>query len=210
MESLEQVVAKKLLQLKTFRLQVTNPFVWANGWHSPVYFDDRKILSYPYIRNFIKLELARYVAEKYPDVDIVAGIATNAIALSTLVAEQVGLPLIYVYPTPKDHGLENQIEGELRPRQKVVIIENQINVGTNVERVIEAIRNNGCSVLGVVSIFNFDLAPAVRRLHGADVELTTLTDLHAVMKVARQMGIWSDEHLNALKEWHKAPSRYHR
>lgn len=208
MESLSYSVAKKLLQLKTFRLQVTNPFIWANGWSAPIYFDDRKILSYPYMRNFIKLELARHVAEMYPDADVIAGVAVNAIALSALVAEQVGLPLIYVHPFPKDHGLENQIEGELRPRQKVVVIENQVNEGVNLEHVVEAIRNNGCTVLGVVTIFNYDLEQAARQLQEADIEVTALTNFSSLLEVAKGMELWDDECRKILREWHKSPENY--
>jgi orotate phosphoribosyltransferase len=206
METLQQILAKKLLQLKAFSVQIHNPFTWGNGWKAPTYFDDRKILSYPAARNFVKLELARIVAEKYPDADVIAGVAVNAIAHSTLVAEQLGLPLVYVYPTPKDHGLENQIEGDLRPHQNVVIIENQVNVGTYVMKVVDAIRNNGCKVLGVVSLFNYQFADANRKFVDADVELTALTDYETVNKTALQMGIVTEEHMKIVEEWHKNPA----
>ena len=156
MSILQNMTALKLLQLKAFKFQLKNPFKWANGWLAPLYCDDRKVLSYPKMRDFIRLELARTIAELYPDADVIAGVASNAIAHGVLVAEQLSLPFIYVHPTPKDHGLENQIEGDLRPRQSVVIVENQVNAGNNCVKVVEALRNNGCKVLGIVTIFDFE------------------------------------------------------
>ncbi len=208
MEDLELLVAKKLLQLKTFRLQVNSPFVWANNLKSPIYFDDRRIFSYNYVRNFIRLELARTVAELYPDADVIAGVAVNAIAHGVLVAEQLGLPYVYVYPTPKNHGLENQIEGDLRPRQKVVLIENQIYSGDNAKKVIEALRNNGCTVEGVVSVFDYQMAHAQRIFRETDVELTSLTRFDAVVKIAEEEHIFSEADLKVLQEWHKNPTKW--
>ena len=208
MENLELLVAKKLLQLKAFRLQVNNPFTWANGWKSPIYFDDRKIFSYTYMRNFIKLELSRIVAELYPDADVIAGIAINAIAHGVLVAEQLALPYIYVYPTPKDHGLENRIEGDLRPKQKVVIIENQVNVGYNAMKVTDAIRNNGCSVEGVVTLFDYRLSSAQKLFREADVPLTALTNFQAVVQEAVSYNVFSPEDLSQLEKWHQNPAKW--
>lgn len=208
MENLELLVARKLLQQKTFRLQANNPFIWANGWKSPIYFDDRKIFSYTYMRNFTKLELARTVAELYPDADVIAGIAINAIAHGVLVAEQLALPYIYVHPTPKDHGLENQVEGDLRPRQKVVIIENQVNVGNNAQKVIEAIRNNGCTVEAVVTLFDYQLSTAQKVFHEADVPLVALTNFEAMLRQAATDGVFSEQDLDTLREWHKNPAKW--
>lgn len=208
MEDLELLVAKKLLQLKTFCLQVNSPFIWANNRKSPIYFDDRKIFSYTYMRNFIKLELSRTVAELYPDADVIAGVAVNAIAHGVLVAEQLALPYVYVHPTPKDHGLENRIEGDLRPRQKVVIIENQVYAGDNVKKVIEALRNNGCTVEGVVTIFDYQMASAKRVFHETDVALTALTNFSAVVKQAEADRTFSESDLHILQEWHKNPTKW--
>lgn len=209
-DNLQDIIAKKLLQLKSFSVQLNNPFTWGNGWKSPIYLDDRKILSYTYARNFIKLELARLVAERYPDADVVAGIATTAIAHGVLVAEQLGLPFIYVHPEPKDHGLENQIEGDLRPRQKVVIIENQVSVGHNAARVIEAVRNNGCSVLGVVTIFDYQFPQAKNVLADVDVELISLTNYDAVIRQVKHDNLAKDEVLEALQVWHDNPVKWHK
>lgn len=205
---LEKIIAKKLMGLKAFRVQTLSPFTWANGWKSPIYLDDRKILSYPSVRNFFKLELSHRVAEYFPDADVIAGIATNAIVHGVLVAEELALPFVYVHPTPKDHGLENQVEGDLRPHQNVVIIENQVNVGSNVQKVIEAIRSNGCNVLGVVTIFDYHLPSAVKRLNSAGVELLSLTNFGALIEQAEEMKLCSEEEIRVLHEWHKAPSQW--
>ena len=208
MNELELLVAKKLLQLKCFSVQSKSPFIWANGWKSPIYFDDRKVFSYPYIRSFIKLELARMVAELFPDADVVAGIAVNAIGHGALVADQLALPYVYVLPTPKDHGLENQIEGDLRPRQKVVVIENQVSIGHYAMSVVEALRNSGCSVEGVVTIFDYQLPNATKLFKEADVPLVSLTNYEAVVQQARAEGIGKEEDWKALDDWRKNPARW--
>ena len=171
-----------------------------------MYCDDRKILSYPKMRDFIRLELARVIAEMYPDADVVAGIAMNAIAHGVLVAEQLSLPFVYVHPTPKDHGLENQIEGDLRPRQSVVIVENQVNTGENCLKVIEAIRNNGCKVLGIVSIFDYGFADTREKLDGVEVTLTPLTNFESVLRHAKAMDIINEEQGCAIETWQQNPS----
>ncbi len=208
MSILQNMTALKMLQLKAFKVQLNNPFKWANGWSAPLYCDDRKILSYPKMRNFIRLELARTIAELYPDADVIAGIATNAIAHGVLVAEQLSLPFVYVHPTPKDHGLENQIEGDLRPRQSVVIVENQVNAGNNCVKVVEALRNNGCKVLGIVTIFDYGFPATQRKLSRMEVDLTALTNLETVLHQAECMGIIQKEEASAIKAWQKHPSKY--
>ncbi len=208
METLQDMTAVKLLQMKAIKFQPQNPFTWANGWTAPVYFDDRKVLSYPKIRDFVRIELARFVAEMYPDVDVVAGIAINAIAHGVLVAEQLGLPFVYVHPAPKDHGLENQIEGDLRPRQSVVIIENQVIAGNNCLKVIEAIRNNGCKVLGIVSIFDYGFATTKRKFDKVGVELTSLTHFATALKHATAMNIINKDQQKSIQTWQRHPSRW--
>lgn len=173
-----------------------------------MYCDDRKILSYPKMRDFIRLELARVIAEMYPDADIIAGVATNAIAHGVLVAEQLSLPFIYVHPQPKDHGLENQIEGDLRPRQSVVIVENQINTGDNCTKVIEAIRNNGCKVLGVVTIFDYGFGATKRKLEKQDVSLTALTNFETVLRHASAMGVIDEEQQSIIENWQHNPAKW--
>ena len=210
MSILQNMTALKLLQLKAFKFQLKNPFKWANGWLAPLYCDDRKVLSYPKMRDFIRLELARTIAELYPDADVIAGVASNAIAHGVLVAEQLSLPFIYVHPTPKDHGLENQIEGDLRPRQSVVIVENQVNAGNNCVKVVEALRNNGCKVLGIVTIFDFEFPSTQRKISKLGVDLTALTNLDTILHHALHTGTISQEEAKAIKEWQMKPSKWNK
>ena len=208
MSVLQNLTAIKMLQLKAFKFQLNNPFKWANGWSAPLYCDDRKILSYPKFRNFIRIELARVIAEMYPDADVIAGVATNAIAHGVLVAEQLGLPFVYVHPTPKDHGLENQIEGDLRPKQSVVLIENQVNVGSNCLKVAEALRNNGCKVLGVVTIFDYGFPSTYTKLEKAELDITSLTNLETVLHHAENLEIIDNEQSKAIQAWQRKPSKW--
>jgi len=208
MKSLEKIVAERLLALKAIKLQPTSPFKWGNGWECPIYCDDRKILSYPKERDFMKLEMSRLVAETFPTVDVIAGIATNAIAHGVLVAHQLSLPFVYVHPFPKDHGLENQIEGDLRPHQNVVIIENQVAIGDNAQKVIEAIRKNGCNVLGVVTMLNYELELGKQVLAAEEVPLVALTSFSCLMDTARELGYISLETSKLLDKWHKSPDQW--
>lgn len=210
MSVLQNLTAIKMLQLKAFKFQLSNPFKWANGWYAPVYCDDRKILSYPKIRDFVRIELARTIAEMYPDADVIAGVATNAIAHGVLVAEQLSLPFVYVHPTPKDHGLENQIEGDLRPRQSVVIVENQVNAGNNCVKVVEALRNNGCKVLGIVTIFDYEFPSTQRKLEKLGVDLTSLTNLDTVLHHALHLGTISITEEQAIKDWQIKPTKWNK
>jgi orotate phosphoribosyltransferase len=210
MSILQNMTALKLLQLKAFKFQLNNPFKWANGWLAPLYCDDRKVLSYPKMRDFIRLELARTIAELYPDADVIAGVASNAIAHGVLVAEQLSLPFVYVHPTPKDHGLENQIEGDLRPRQSVVIVENQVNAGNNCVKVVEALRNNGCKVLGIVTIFDFEFPSTQRKISKLGVDLTALTNLDTILHHALHTGTISQEEAKAIKDWQMKPSKWNK
>ena len=206
--NIESIIARKLIQLKAFSIQTTHPIQWGNGWKAPVYLDDRKLLSYTQARAFFKVELSRLAAENFPDVDIVAGVATTAIAHGVIVAEQLGLPFVYVHPTPKDHGLENQIEGDLRPRQKVLIVENQVNTGNNLIKVIEAIRNNGCTVVGVVTLFDYLFPMAKKKLSVAGVPLFALCNFDAFMEQIRLDKQYSEEVLSVLEDWHNNPKKW--
>lgn len=209
MEKLNHLFMQKLVQMRAFSLQLELPFRWGNGWLAPVYFDDRRLLSYIKMRNFTKLELGRVVAELYPDADVIAGVATNAVAHGVLVAEQLDLPFVSVYPQPKDHGLENQIEGDLRPRQKVVVIENQVNVGENAERVIDALRASGCMVLGVVTLFDYEMPEARARLSEAGVALTSLCSFSDLIVSLRESGLYAEDDVLALEDWHASPATWH-
>lgn len=208
MSVLQNLTAIKMLQLKAFKFQLHNPFKWVNGWYAPLYCDDRKILSYPKIRDFVRIELARIIAEMYPDADVIAGVATNAIAHGVLVAEQLNLPFVYVHPTPKDHGLENQIEGDLRPRQSVVIIEDQVAVGTNSLKVAKVLEENGCKVLGVVTLFDYGFPSTYKKFEKAQLDFTALTKLDIVLHHAQNMGIITEEDKASLHAWQLKPSKW--
>ena len=155
MEKLENLVAENLLKIKAIKVQPQNPFTWASGWKSPIYCDNRKTLSYPDIRTFIKVEIARIIREKYPEVEVIAGVATGAIAQGAMVADELGLPFVYVRSAPKDHGLENLIEGDLKNSQKVVVVEDLVSTGKSSLKAVEAIRKAGCEVLGMIAIFTY-------------------------------------------------------
>lgn len=208
MKSLEKNVAEKLLKIKAVKLQPNNPFIWASGWNSPIYCDNRKTLSYPQIRTYIKIELARLILELYPEVEVIAGVATGAIAQGALVADALGLPFVYVRPTPKDHGLENMIEGDLRPRQKVVVIEDLISTGGSSLKAVEAIRNDGSEVLGMVAIFTYGLPVAEQKFKQAKVKLTALCTYEAVLSEALATNYISADDIETLQEWRKNPSTW--
>lgn len=206
MTLLEKQVADKLLQIKAVKLQPSNPFTWASGWLSPIYCDNRKTLSYPKIRTYIKVEIARLVLEMYPETDVIAGVATGAIAQGALVADALGLPFIYIRPTPKDHGLENMIEGDLRPGQKVVVIEDLISTGGSSLKAVEAIRNGGSDVLGMIGIFTYGFPEAEKKFKAAKVKLTTLCNYDAVLAEALATNYISESDIETLKEWRTNPS----
>ena len=208
MKTLEKSVAEKLLKIKAVKLQPNNPFVWASGWNSPIYCDNRKTLSYPHIRTYIKIELARLIVEMYPDVEVIAGVATGAIAQGALVADALGLPFVYVRTTPKDHGLENMIEGDLRPRQKVVVIEDLISTGGSSLKAVEAIRNDGSEVLGMVAIFTYGFPMAEQKFKLAKVKLTTLCSYEAILSEALATNYISADDIETLQEWKQNPSTW--
>ena len=155
MDNLKRDFASRLLQVKAIKLQPNNPFTWASGWLSPFYCDNRKTLSYPELRNYVKLELVHKVLECFPEAEVVAGVATGAIAQGALVADELNLPFVYVRSKPKDHGLENLIEGDLKPGMKVVVIEDLISTGGSSLKAVEAIRSNACEVIGMVASYTY-------------------------------------------------------
>jgi orotate phosphoribosyltransferase len=208
MKTLEQILAKKLLKIRAIKLQPVNPFTWASGWKSPIYCDNRKTLSYPNIRNFIKLELARTIIEEYEGVTTIAGVATGAIAQGAMVAEELNLPFVYIRATPKDHGLENLIEGDLKPGSKVVVIEDLISTGGSCLKAVEAIRNAGCHVVGMVAIFTYGFPIAEEKFKEAKVKLTTLCNYDAVLDEALKTDYIDEAEIKTLQEWRKFPSEW--
>lgn len=208
METLERILAEKLLKIKAIKLQPNEPFTWASGWKSPFYCDNRKTLSYPDLRTFVKIELARIVAEKYPQADAIAGVATGAIAQGALVAEELSLPFAYVRSKPKDHGLANLIEGDLKPGMKVVVIEDLISTGSSSLKAVEAIRHAGCEVIGMVASYTYGFDVAEKAFAEAGVELTTLTNYEAVVGVAMQQDYIKPEDKPLLDLWRSNPSQW--
>ncbi|MGL5938717.1 MAG: orotate phosphoribosyltransferase [Phocaeicola sp.] len=208
MNTLEKLFAEKLLKIKAIKLQPANPFTWASGWKSPFYCDNRKTLSYPSLRNFVKLEISRIILEQFGQVDAIAGVATGAIPQGALVAEELNLPFVYVRATPKGHGLENLIEGELRPGMKVVVIEDLISTGGSSLKAVEAIRRDGCEVIGMVAAFTYGFPVAIKAFHTANVELITLTNYEAVLEVALETEYITEEDVKILNNWRKDPAHW--
>lgn len=208
METLEKIFAAKLLKVKAIKLQPTNPFTWASGWKSPFYCDNRKTLSYPDLRSFVKIEISRLVAENFAEADAVAGVATGAIPQGALVADALNLPFVYVRSKPKDHGLENLIEGELRPGMKVVVIEDLISTGGSSLKAVEAIRKNGCEVLGMVAAYTYGFDVARKAFEEANVQLITLTNYEAVVSEAVRIGYIKPEEVDLLNDWRKDPANW--
>lgn len=208
MEKLEKLLAEKLLKINAIKLQPENPFTWASGWNSPIYTDNRKTLSYADLRSFIKVELCRVIAENFGEPDAIAGVATGAIAQGALVADTMGLPYVYVRSTPKDHGLENLIEGNLKPGQKVVVIEDLISTGGSSLKAVEAIRRAGCEVVGMVAIFTYGFPVAEESFRKAGVTLHTLSNYNSMLDAALASGYIKAEDLETLKEWRKDPANW--
>ncbi len=208
MKTLERLTAEKLLKISAVKLQPSNSFTWASGWKSPIYTDNRKTLSYPAFRSFIKTELSRLILEQFEDVSAVAGVATGAIAQGALVADQLGLPYVYVRSAPKDHGLENLIEGNLIPGQKVVVIEDLISTGGSSLKAVEAIRKAGCEVVGMVAIFTYGFPVAAQAFEDAGVKLITLSNYKAILEVALDTNYIDEEDMETLQEWSKDPANW--
>jgi orotate phosphoribosyltransferase len=208
MKTLEQIFAAKLLKIKAIKLQPDNPFTWASGWKSPFYCDNRKTLSYTDLRTFVKTELARLVLENFGEVDAIAGVATGAIPQGALVADLLNKPFVYVRSKPKDHGLENLIEGELKPGMKVVVIEDLISTGGSSLKAVEAIRNNGCEVIGMVASYTYGFPVAEKAFSDAKVKLMTLTNYEAVLEVALEIGYITKDQVPMLNDWRKDPAHW--
>ena len=206
--SVEKAVAGALMEIKAVMLRPENPFTWASGWRSPIYCDNRKILSYPEIRENVCRWMADIVREKYPDVEVVAGVATGAIAHGYLVAHILGLPFCYVRPKPKDHGTGSQIEGILETGAKVVIVEDLISTGMSSLAAHKALVNAGADVLGMVAIFSYGFNTARKAFEADNVELTTLSNYDALIDVASETGYIRPEDIDVLKEWRFSPSTW--
>ena len=208
MNTLESIFAAKLLNVKAIKLQPTNPFTWASGWKSPFYCDNRKTLSFPDLRTFVKVELTRTILENFPEAEAVAGVATGAIAQGALVADALGLPFAYVRSKAKDHGMANLIEGELQPGPKVVVVEDLISTGGSSLKAVEALRAAGYEVVGMVASYTYGFPVAEQAFADADVKLITLTNYEAVVAEALRTGYIADDQVPMLHEWRKDPAHW--
>ena len=201
----EATVAEKLIQVNAVKLSPEAPFTWASGWKSPIYCDNRKVLSYPYERDFVKSELCSVIFEKYPEVDVLAGVATAGIAWGALAADQLKLPYLYVRPKPKEHGLGNQIEGAFSPNQTVLVIEDLISTGKSSLQVCEVLKREGLQVVGMVSIFNYGFPEASEAFAQAGIPFHSLTNYSVLLDIAVKKGMIPEEKLNSLLKWRADP-----
>ena len=198
--------AQKLMDIKAIKLQPNAPFTWASGWKSPIYTDNRKTLGHPSLRSFVKLELCHVIQENFPEADAVAGVATGAIAQGALVAEELGLPYCYVRPKPKDHGMGNQVEGEIKKGSKVIVVEDLISTGGSSLKAVAALREYGVEVIGMVASFTYGFPVAEEAFREANVKLITLSDYNAVVEQAAETGYIKEGEKAVLAEWRKDPS----
>ena len=208
MSTVAENVALHLLKIKAIKLEPAHPFTWASGWKSPIYCDNRKTLSYPEVRSYIRDQFAAVVREKYPQAEVIAGVATGAIAQGVLVAQELNLPFIYIRSSAKSHGLENLIEGEYKAGQKVVVIEDLISTGGSSLQAVEALRKAGCEVLGMAAIFTYGFQKAADNFKAAGCELTTLSNYNAMIDLAVKTGYAQEADVEKLKEWRKSPETY--
>ena len=202
------ITAEKLLQADAVRLSPESPFTWASGWKSPIYCDNRKVLSHPYIREYIKSELCNVAFEKFGSADLVAGVATAGIAWGAMVADQLKLPFIYVRPKPKEHGLGNQIEGEFKQGQQVIIIEDLVSTGKSSLQVVDVLKQSGVEIMGMISIFNYRFDIAKEAFEKAGVELISLTDYPALLQLAEKRGIVQAHQQEILLNWRNDPANW--
>ncbi len=208
MENLEQLTAKNLLQINAIIFNPTNPFLWSSGWKSPIYCDNRRTLSYPGIRKFLKESFADSIKKQYPQAETIAGVATGAIAIGALTAEELNLPFVYVRSKSKGHGLENMIEGDLKQGQKVVVIEDLISTGKSSLNAVNALREAGAEVLGMNAIFSYGFQTATDNFKKADCPVQTLTDYETMIDIAVKEGYLKKEDISSLTEWRKDPANW--
>ena len=208
MKSIEKIIARQLLEISAVCLNVEQPFTWASGWRSPIYCDNRKILSYPKMRKLIYESLARLIGQHFPSVEVIAGVATGAIAHGILVAEQMEKPFIYIRSSAKGHGLANTIEGELKAGARVVVIEDLISTGSSSLRAVEAVRKAGAEVLGMAAIFSYNFISTRRSFENADCELYTLTNYLTLIEEAKQCDYIKDSDMATLERWREAPDKW--
>lgn len=206
--NIAQKTADYLLQIKAIKLNSENPFTWASGWKSPIYCDNRIILSFSEVRNFVASAMAEQICKKYNNVQVIVGVATGAIGMGMLVANELGLPFVYVRPEPKKHGRQNQIEGLLEAGQNAVVIEDLISTGMSSLNAVKALRDNGANVLGMIAIFSYGFDLAKANFEAENVTLHTLSNYDNLLQQALNTGYISKNELHTLKEWRKNPSQW--
>lgn len=208
MRTIAQIFAEKLLNIKAIKLQPKEPFTWASGWKSPIYTDNRKTLAYPDVRSLVKRELVRLIEVNFPEATAVAGVATGAIAQGALVAEELALPYCYVRPKPKDHGMGNQIEGTIPEGAKVVVVEDLISTGGSSLKAVDALRQAGYEVVGMVASYTYGFPVAEEAFKAADLKLVTICNYDITTEYAAEIGYISKDDLEVLKEWRKDPANW--
>lgn len=204
----EKAVAEKLLQINAIKLNLDQPFTWASGWKSPIYCDNRRVLSFPFIREFIKSEMCNVLFDEFPDAELLAGVATAGIAWGALAADQLKLPYIYVRPKPKEHGLGNQIEGYFEPGKKVVVIEDLVSTGKSSLQVVDVLQNAGLEVAGMVSIFTYGFPQAETAFSSYNLKYKSLTNYPTLISLAIEKGIVSPDQTEVLLKWRDDPSNW--
>jgi len=204
----QKAVAEKLLQVGAVKLSPNNPFTWASGWKSPIYCDNRKVLSFPYVRDFIKSEMCNVIFEKFEGADMLAGVATAGIPWGAMAADQLKLPYIYVRPKPKEHGLGNQIEGAYDTTNKILVIEDLISTGKSSLQVVDVLRNEGLDVVGMVSIFNYGFTLADEAFKAAGVPYYSLTNYASLIDLAVEKGEVDSKTQETLMQWRESPSTW--
>lgn len=204
----EKAVAEKLLQVQAVKLNPEKPFTWASGWKSPIYCDNRRVLGFPFVRDFIKSELCNVIFSQFPDVDLLAGVATAGIAWGAMAADQLKLPYIYVRPKPKEHGLGNQIEGFFEPGQKTLIIEDLVSTGKSSLQVVDAVAAAGLEVAGMVSIFTYGFPQAEQAFADRKLPYVSLTNYDSLIGLALEKGTIDPSVENTLLNWRKDPANW--
>ena len=208
MKTPDKLLAEKMLHIGAIQLQPESPFLLASGWNSPIYTDMRRLLSYPDVRNFLKIELARTIMEIYPDADALVSSARGGIAIGAIVADTLGLPYAIVRDTPKDHGLENLIEGNLKPGWKVVVVDYLVSTGGSSVLTVENVRNAGCDVSGIVSVFDYEFPIARQRFRKENIDVHPLLTFNVLLEVAREIHYIEPDDMATLSEWREDPAAW--
>lgn len=208
MEDIKKAIAQGLLKIEAVKVRPDQPFTWASGWFSPFYCDNRKALSYPELRGQVRDSLCDLIEKDFPEYDVIAGVATGAIAQGALVADKLGKPFIYVRSAPKDHGMANLIEGYLPENSRVMVVEDLVSTGGSSLKAVQALRNAGATVVGMVASFTYGFPTAQEAFDAADVKLETLTDYNSMLAAAVESGYIKEESLPTLEEWRKNPSQW--